>query len=163
MLDVPAELLRYLSRLLAAGRRLRGTPAGSRQLSCRDQAVPALWWFRVTAVRHRISSLFRDDYDDERNVTRGFAKSTASYAIAQPRPIASSAVAASGEGTHDQVLVRSRQAKWFRPAGGAGRNQEAAFAALGSHEFSADACSPDRAQHRGVRRQLRGFPKKEPA
>ena len=49
MLDVPAELLRYLSRLLAAERRLRGTPAGSRRLSCRDQAVLALRWFRDRA------------------------------------------------------------------------------------------------------------------
>ena len=37
----------------------------------------------------------------------------ASYAIAQPRPIASSAVAASREGTHNQVLVRSRPANGF--------------------------------------------------
>jgi hypothetical protein len=46
MLDVPAELLRYLTRLLAAERRHRGTPARSRKLSCRDQAVLALRWFR---------------------------------------------------------------------------------------------------------------------
>jgi len=37
----------------------------------------------------------------------------ASYAIAQPRPIASSAVAAGREGTHNQVLVRSRPANGF--------------------------------------------------
>ena len=46
MLDVPAELLRYLTRLLAAERRRRGTPARSRKLSCRDQALLALRWFR---------------------------------------------------------------------------------------------------------------------
>jgi hypothetical protein len=46
MLDVPAELLRYLSRLLAAERRFLGTPARSRKLTCRDQAVLALRWFR---------------------------------------------------------------------------------------------------------------------
>ena len=57
MLDVPAELLRYLSRLLAAERRHRGTPAGSRRLSCRDQAVLALRWFRD---RTRIDALGRD-------------------------------------------------------------------------------------------------------
>ena len=34
-LDVPAELLRYLSRLLAAERRRRGAPARSRKLTCR--------------------------------------------------------------------------------------------------------------------------------
>jgi len=46
MLDVPAELLRYLTRLLAAERRRRGTPARSRKLTCRDQALLALRWFR---------------------------------------------------------------------------------------------------------------------
>jgi DDE superfamily endonuclease len=57
MLDVPAELLRYLSRLLAAERRQRGTPAGSRKLTCRDQAILALRWFRD---RTRIEALGRD-------------------------------------------------------------------------------------------------------
>jgi hypothetical protein len=46
ILDVPAELLRYLSRLLAAERRRRGTPARSRKLTCRGQAFLALRWFR---------------------------------------------------------------------------------------------------------------------
>jgi hypothetical protein len=36
---VPAELLRYLSRLLAVERRRRATPARSRKLTCRDQAI----------------------------------------------------------------------------------------------------------------------------
>jgi DDE superfamily endonuclease len=57
MLDVPAELVRYVSRLLAAERRRRGTPAGSRKLSSRDQAVLALRWFRD---RTRIEALGRD-------------------------------------------------------------------------------------------------------
>jgi hypothetical protein len=57
MLDVPAELLRYLSQLLAAERRHRGTPARSRKLSCRDQALLALRWFRD---RTRIEALGRD-------------------------------------------------------------------------------------------------------
>jgi hypothetical protein len=57
MLDVPAKLVRYLSRLLAAERRHRGTPAGSRKLTCRDQAVLALRWFRD---RTRIERLGRD-------------------------------------------------------------------------------------------------------
>ena len=43
---VPAGLLRYLSRLLAAERRRRGTPARSRKLTCREQALLALRWFR---------------------------------------------------------------------------------------------------------------------
>jgi len=46
MLDVPAELLRFLAGLLAAERRRRATPAGSRKLACRDRAVLALRWFR---------------------------------------------------------------------------------------------------------------------
>jgi hypothetical protein len=57
MLDVPAELLRYLSRLLAAERRRRGTPARSRRLTCRDQALLALRWFRD---RTRIDRLATD-------------------------------------------------------------------------------------------------------
>ena len=57
MLDVPAGLLRYLSRLLAAERRRRSTPARSRKLTCRDQAVLALRWFRD---RTRIEALGRD-------------------------------------------------------------------------------------------------------
>jgi hypothetical protein len=57
MLDVPAELHRYLSRLLEAERRRRGTPAGSRRLTCREQAVLALRWFRD---RTRIEALGRD-------------------------------------------------------------------------------------------------------
>ena len=39
MLDLPAELVGYVSRLLAARRRELGTPAGSRALTCRMQAV----------------------------------------------------------------------------------------------------------------------------
>ena len=57
MLDVPADLLRYVSRLLAAERRRRSTPARSRKLTCRDQAVLALRWFRD---RTRIEALGRD-------------------------------------------------------------------------------------------------------
>ena len=57
MLDVPAGLLRYLSRLLAAERRRRSTPARSRKLTCYDQAKLALRWFRD---RTRIEALGRD-------------------------------------------------------------------------------------------------------
>ena len=57
MLDVPAGLLRYLSRLLAAERRRRSTPAQSRKLTCREQAKLALRWFRD---RTRIEALGRD-------------------------------------------------------------------------------------------------------
>jgi DDE superfamily endonuclease len=57
MLDVHEGLVRYLARLLAAERRYRGTPARSRRLSCRQQAVMALRWFRD---RTRIEALGRD-------------------------------------------------------------------------------------------------------
>ena len=57
MLDVPAGLVRYLSRLLAAERRRRATPARSRRLTPRGQAVMALRWFRGRA---RIEDLGRD-------------------------------------------------------------------------------------------------------
>src|SRR5579859_444591 len=57
MLDVPAGLLRYLTRLLAAERRRRSTPARSRKLTCREQAKLALRWFRD---RTRIEALGRD-------------------------------------------------------------------------------------------------------
>jgi len=56
-LDVPAELLRFVCRLLAAERRLRGTPAGSRKLTPYQQAVVGLRWFRD---RTRIEALGRD-------------------------------------------------------------------------------------------------------
>jgi hypothetical protein len=57
MPDVPAELLRYLAGLLAAARRRRGTPAGSRKLTCREQAILALRWFRD---RTRVEAPGRD-------------------------------------------------------------------------------------------------------
>src|ERR1700739_2893072 len=56
MLDVPAELLPYLTRLLAAERRRRGTPARSRKLTCRDQALLALRWFRDRTPPGRLAA-----------------------------------------------------------------------------------------------------------
>lgn len=46
MLDVPTELAEFLTGLLAPERVNRGTRTGSRALSCTDQAVFALVWFR---------------------------------------------------------------------------------------------------------------------
>jgi hypothetical protein len=46
MLDLPRALARYLGRLLQAGRRERGTRRGSRALTCFQQAVFGLRWFR---------------------------------------------------------------------------------------------------------------------
>lgn len=57
VLDVPRELAWYVSRLLAAERRRRGTRKGSRALTCFRQAVLGLRWFR-----HRVdaAALARD-------------------------------------------------------------------------------------------------------
>jgi hypothetical protein len=46
MLDVPRALAHYLSRLLTAERRARGTRRRSRALTCFRQAVFGLRWFR---------------------------------------------------------------------------------------------------------------------
>lgn len=46
MLDVPRELAQYLARLLHAERRERGTRRRSRALTCFQQAVLGLRWFR---------------------------------------------------------------------------------------------------------------------
>jgi len=46
MLDVPRELVRYVSGLLAAERRARGTRQGTRALTCWYQALMVLVWFR---------------------------------------------------------------------------------------------------------------------
>src|SRR6266550_2178896 len=46
MLDVPRELVAYVSRLLAGGRRARGTRRKARALSCFRQALFGLVWLR---------------------------------------------------------------------------------------------------------------------
>src|SRR5205814_10090985 len=46
MLDVPRELVAYVSRLLAGERRARGTRKKARALSCFRQAMFGLVWFR---------------------------------------------------------------------------------------------------------------------
>jgi len=45
-LDVSRELAQFTAKLLAAERRRRGTPRGSRALTCFWQAVLGLRWFR---------------------------------------------------------------------------------------------------------------------
>ena len=45
-LDVPRELAQFTARLLQAERRRRGTPRGSRALTCFWQAALGLRWFR---------------------------------------------------------------------------------------------------------------------
>lgn len=56
-LDVSRELASYVSGLLLAERRRRGTPRGSRKLTCCRQAVLGLRWFRD---RTAIDALGRD-------------------------------------------------------------------------------------------------------
>jgi len=46
MLDVPRELVREVAKLLRAERRVRGTRTGSRALTCWDEALLVLAWFR---------------------------------------------------------------------------------------------------------------------
>jgi len=57
-LDVPGELVTFTAGLLAAERRRRGTPRGSRKLTCYRQAVLGLRWFRD---RTAIGALARDN------------------------------------------------------------------------------------------------------
>lgn len=57
MLDVPRELAQYLSRLLHAERRRRGTRRNSRALTCFRQAVLGLRWFRQGV---KVTALARD-------------------------------------------------------------------------------------------------------
>ena len=56
-LDVSRELVLFTAGLLAAERRRRGTPRGSRKLACYWQAVLGLRWFRDKTA---IESLARD-------------------------------------------------------------------------------------------------------
>jgi hypothetical protein len=70
-LDVPRELVQFVARLLAAERRRRGTPRGSRALTCFWQAVLGLRWFRdrttpdALARDHGISRATAYRYRDE--------------------------------------------------------------------------------------------------
>ena len=49
-LDVPRELVQFTAKLLAEERRRRGTPKGSRALTCFWQAVLGVRWFRDRTV-----------------------------------------------------------------------------------------------------------------
>ena len=70
-LDVPRELAQFVAKLLLAERRRRGTPRGSRALSCFGQAVVGLRWFRdrtspdALARDHGISRATAYRYLDE--------------------------------------------------------------------------------------------------
>jgi DDE superfamily endonuclease len=70
-LDVPRELVQFTARLLLAERRRRGTPKGSRALTCFWEAVLGLRWFRdraspeALARDHGISRATAYRYKDE--------------------------------------------------------------------------------------------------
>ncbi len=70
-LDVPRELVQFTAKLLAAERRRRGTPRGSRALTFFWQAVLGLRWFRdrtapeALARDHGISRATAYRYRDE--------------------------------------------------------------------------------------------------
>jgi DDE superfamily endonuclease len=70
-LDVPRELVWFVAKLLLAERRRRGTPRGSRALSCFWQAVLGVRWFRdrttaeALARDHSISRATAYRYLDE--------------------------------------------------------------------------------------------------
>lgn len=70
-LDVPRELVGYVSRLLAAERRAWGTRRRSRALTCWKQALFLLVWFRkqedsaVLGARFGISRATACRYHDE--------------------------------------------------------------------------------------------------
>ena len=70
-LDVPRELVQFVAKLLWAERRRRGTPAGSRALTCFWEAVLGVRWFRdrtapeALARDHGISRATAYRYVDE--------------------------------------------------------------------------------------------------
>jgi hypothetical protein len=70
-LDVPRELVQFVAKLLLAERCQRGTPRGSRALTCFSQAVLGLRWFRdrttceALARDHGISRATGYRYVDE--------------------------------------------------------------------------------------------------
>jgi len=82
-LDVPMELLRFVTRLLITERRLRGTPARSRALTCREQAIVVLRRFRD---RTRIEQLGRDHGVSRPTACRYVAEGTEVLAVQAPGP-----------------------------------------------------------------------------
>jgi hypothetical protein len=80
-LDVPMELLRFVTRLLITERRLRGTPAGSRALTCREQAILVLRRFRD---RTRVEQLGSDHGISRATAYRYVAEGTEALAAQAP-------------------------------------------------------------------------------
>ena len=80
-LDVPGELLRFVARLLILERRDRGTPAGSRALTCREQAIMVLRRFRD---RTRVEQPGRDHGVSRATAYRYVAEGTEVLAAQAP-------------------------------------------------------------------------------
>ena len=57
-LDVPGELAQFVAKLPLVERQRRGTPRGSRALSCFRQAVLGLRWFRDRAAADALPALY---------------------------------------------------------------------------------------------------------
>jgi hypothetical protein len=70
-LDIPRELVQFVAKLLWAERRYRGTPKGSRALTCFWEEVLGVRWFRdrttpgALARDHRVSRATAYRYVDE--------------------------------------------------------------------------------------------------
>ena len=117
-LDVPRELVQFTAKLLAAERRRRGTPRGSRALTCFWQAVLGLRWFRdrtapdALARDHGISRATAYRYLDE--VDRGARR-------AGPGP-----ARGAGTGQRPGLLPRDpgREDHPLRPVQRAGRQRQ---------------------------------------
>jgi hypothetical protein len=78
ILDVPRELAQYLSRLLHAERRRRGTRKTTRALTCVTQAVLGLRWFRQNAD---VTALAGDHGSPVRPATGTWTRSSPSWPI----------------------------------------------------------------------------------
>jgi len=96
-LDVPAELLRFVTRLLTLERRDRGTPAGSRCLTCREQAFLALRWFRDRTGPERLA------------VDHGVSRATAYRCTGEVTAVLSAQ--APGPGEEDDVLIHGHSSR----------------------------------------------------
>ena len=89
-LDVSRELAQFFAKLLLAERHRRGTPRGSRALTCFGQAVLGLRWFRdrttpdALARDHGISRATAYRYLDE--VIRVLAEQAPELGQALQRP-----------------------------------------------------------------------------
>jgi hypothetical protein len=106
-LDVPRELVWFVARLLLAERRRRGTPEGSRALTCFWQAVLRLRWFRDRTMQMRWGATY--------SLTRSSVRSSISTVTRTSRRVSFARRAAAG-------LRRRRRGPWAAGGpGGAGR------------------------------------------